>query len=110
MKVQSSESKERVGVKLVPLLISEPLHVPGMVKLHECTSYEDLAAEIARIHSELSRIPRRRQSMADPMPGFVLMYLPPNDDLANLDPMNENWESFSASLDLITAVPITSLS
>lgn len=91
--------------KLVPILISEPLHVPGMVKLHECKSYADLFEEIARIHTELSGI-SQRQSLADPMPGFVLNYLPPSDDLPDLNPRTEPWERFSAALDLITAVPI----
>ncbi|KAK9175538.1 hypothetical protein WN944_027545 [Citrus x changshan-huyou] len=92
--------------KLVPILISEPLHVPGMVKLHECKSYTNLFEEIARIHTELSGIPQRR-SLADPMPGFVLNYLPPSDDLPDLNPRTEPWERFSAALDLITAVPIS---
>lgn len=104
VKVRRSEANK--PQKLVPILISEPLHVPGMVKLHECKSYTNLFEEIARIHSELSGIPQRR-SLADPMPGFVLNYLPPSDDLPDLNPRTEPWERFSAALDLITAVPIS---
>ncbi|KAJ0084649.1 hypothetical protein Patl1_30392 [Pistacia atlantica] len=91
---------------LVPILLSEPVHVAGMVKLNNCGNYQELAAEINRVYSELTGNPRNgNPSMADPMPGFNLAYLPPDDDAPNLDPGNQTWQSFSALLDLILAVP-----
>ncbi|KAH7561246.1 hypothetical protein JRO89_XS10G0199400 [Xanthoceras sorbifolium] len=92
---------------IVGILLSEPVHVAGMVKLHKCQNYQHLAAEINRIYSELKGVARNpNPSLLDPMPGFIVSYLPATDDLPNLDPSSQPWEIFAAALDLIIAVPI----
>ncbi|KAI9194078.1 hypothetical protein LWI28_002913 [Acer negundo] len=93
---------------IVAILLSEPVHVAGMVKLHECNNYQDFAAEIDRVYSDFKGIARNpNPSLLDPMPGYEVLYRPAENDLPDdLDPSNQPWETFAAALDLITAAPI----
>ncbi|KAJ0084650.1 hypothetical protein Patl1_30391 [Pistacia atlantica] len=100
--------QKRRTPKLVSILLSEPVSIARTINLHECGNYQDFAAEINRVHSELTGVPiSANPSMADPMPGFNLSYLSPSDDFdaPSPDPGNQPWEMFSAVLDLIAAVP-----
>ena len=88
-------------------MLSEPVHVAGMVKLHECNNYQDFAAEIDRVYSDFKGIARNpNPSLFDPMPGYNVLYRHAENDLPYLDPSNQPWETFAAALDLITAAPI----
>ncbi|KAL5765471.1 hypothetical protein ACOSP7_016088 [Xanthoceras sorbifolium] len=100
--VRESEESSQPGVAI---LLDDPVSVAGMVKLHNCENYQQFAAEIDRVYAQLCDRPRNpNPSMADPMPGFDVSYVPASDDLPNLNPTSQPWSTFAAALDLIIAV------
>lgn len=110
---EEPNAQPHVNSSFVPIVLAEPLGPIGMVKLHECGNYQDLAAEINQILSEHTGIPRDpNPSMADPFPGFYLAYLSKLDEMSAtaegnappiLDPAKQTWEDFSTLLLFITA-------